>query len=210
MIRTVISRKLKYNPLKQNFPTQLRCLLLLLPKMSMLWFRNKILISIIQYLVYPGVGLTLNWTRAFLHIHLGAFASWFLAHPDPVVLNWITWKTQIRSSSPYTRFSYRKDCSVHTAIFKIIPRESYTRKKSNHRGIQSRKTHCFLRPEPRRLDDLPRWLIAIHETLKRGPYGIQALLFRITMWPKQILSLPEQGSSQAFDFCARQCLEEEK
>ena len=73
----------------------------------------------------------------------------------------------------------------------------------------SRKTHCFLWPEPRRLDDLPRWLTAIHKTLEQGPYGIQALLFRITKWPKQILSLPQQGT-RAFDFCARQCLEQEK
>lgn len=75
----------------------------------------------------------------------------------------------------------------------------------SQKHLVSRKTHYFLWSESRSFNDLPRWLTTLHRTLEQGPYIFQALLFRITMWPKQILSLCQQGP-WVFDFCARQCL----
>lgn len=154
----------------------------------------------------PGVALTLSWTRTFLsHIHPGSLC-FLISCFIQILLCWIELsveKVLIQLHLHIPRFSCRreqKDCSIHSnflnrSTWVIYQKES----KSEASGVQ--KDLLFSWPESRRLGDLPRWLIALHRTLKEGPYVSQALWLGITMWPKQILSLSQQGSSVLWLLC---------
>lgn len=90
----------------------------------------------------PGVGLTLNWTRTFLLTFtcVPLLPNFWLIQ---ILLCWIELSMEnirIRLHLLIPDSAIEKTVQS-TAIFKIIPRESYPRKKSNHRGIWCPERH---------------------------------------------------------------------
>lgn len=132
----------------------------------------------------------LNQNIPFSHSLLGFL---YFLHPVPAVLNWI----KMGKKNYWFSFIFlNPDSATEKAglfsphsFLKIIPRESYARKKSNHRGSGFQK--ALLSQSP----NLKGWVTCLDDTLLLEVYLNKAhitswgfFFLRITTWPQEILS----------------------